>query len=123
MLWSLPRPESILYVSLVSVINSGQFWSLKRCAECSRFFLGKRRYCSDACLRNHNSKTAQQRVERLRTRKRFDQVFPKLLKLQNAVKGTSQLELLGKLPGFSPALLADIIGGKRPLKTLAAEVK
>jgi hypothetical protein len=117
--------ERILYTSLVYVLNSEQFFSLKRCAECSRFFPDgqKRQYCSDACLRKHNSKTAQQRVERLRAKNRFEQVFPKLLKLQKAAKGTSQLELLGKLPGFSPTLLADIIKGKKPLKTLAAEVK
>jgi hypothetical protein len=120
--------ESILYTFLVYVINlpHDQFFSLKRCAECSRFFPDgrKRQYCSDACLRKHNSKKAQERVEKARAKKRFNEVYPKLLKLQKAAaKGTSELELLGKLPGFTPARLADIIKGEVSLKKLAAQIK
>jgi hypothetical protein len=117
--------EGILYTFLVYVINHDQFFSLKRCAECSRFFPDgrKRQYCSDACLKSRNSRKAQERVEKARAKKRFNEVYPKLLKLQKAAKETPDLELLAKLPGFKPALLADILKGKTPLKELAAQIK
>jgi hypothetical protein len=125
MLADTSRAESILYVSLVNVVNGGQFWSLKRCAECSRFFPDgrKRQYCSDACLRRHNSKTAQARVEKARRKKRFDEVYPELLRLQSMAKRLPFSEMLDKLPSFDPKLLAIIIEGKKPLKELASQVK
>jgi hypothetical protein len=120
----ITRPESYLYSSLVHVIAGGQFWQLKRCAECSRFFLGKRKYCDITCLKKRNSLTAQRRVEKARAKKRFDEIFPKLLRLQKAAKETARpLELLDKLLGFNHKLLADIIDGKKPLKELASQVK
>ena len=122
-LWDQPRADNILYLSLMKVMDDRRFWSLKRCPECSQFFSGRQKYWPRDCLRKRDIKKAQERVEKARAKKRFDQVFPKLLRIQKAAKATSQLELLAKLPGFNPKLLADIIEGKRPLKELAAEVK
>jgi len=80
-----------------------------------------RRYLSQKT----NRRTAQQRVEKARAKKRFDQVFPRLLRLQKAAKTASQLELLGKLPGFNPKLLAAIIEGEEAVKRIgvASEIQ
>jgi hypothetical protein len=125
MLRNISGAQRLLYVSLVYVVNSEQFFSLKRCAECSRFFPDgqKRQYCSDACLRKHNSKKAQERVERARRKHRFDEVFPRLLKLQKMAKSMPLSGIVDKVPGFDPKLLAIIIEGKEPLKELVSHVK
>jgi hypothetical protein len=119
----ITHPESYLYSSLVHVINSGQFWQLKRCAECKRFFLGKRKYCAVTCLKKRNNRTAQERVEKARRTKRFNEVFPKLVRLQKMAKTAPLSEMLDKLQGFNPKLLATIIEDTKPLKELASQVK
>src|SRR5215510_2811711 len=125
MLWNISGAKRFLYVSLLQVVNDEQFFSLKRCAECSRFFPDgrKRQYCSDACLRKKNSRTAQERVERLRAKQRFDEVFPKLLKLQKMKKTAPFSKILDSVPGFDPKLLALIVENKEPLKELVSRVK
>ena len=114
-----------LYVSLVYVINSEQFFSLKRCAECSRFFPDgqKRQYCSDACLRKHNSTEAQKRVEQARVNKRWNEIKSKLIRLQALGRRLPFSEIVQRLPGFDAKLLADIIEEKRERRELANEIK
>jgi hypothetical protein len=119
----ITHPESYLYSSLVHVINSGQFWQLKRCAECKRFFLGKRKYCAVTCLKKRNNRTAQERVEKARRAKRFHEVFPKLVRLQKMAKTVPFSGIVDKVPGFDPKLLALVIEGKEPLNEIASQVK
>jgi hypothetical protein len=124
-LWNISGALRILYVSLVNVVNGEQFFSLKRCAECSRFFPDgqKRQYCSDACLRKHNSKTAQRRVEQARRMRRLREIRPKLVQLRQMGRTTALSEIVDRVPGFDPKLLALIIEDKEPLKELVSRVK
>jgi hypothetical protein len=117
--------EQRLFAALVNVINRGDFWRLRRCRMCAKFFApgAKQRYCTAACLAAHNSKTAQERVERARRKRRFKEVFPKLLRLQKIAKSTSFREMMDKVPGFDPKLLAIIAESKEPLNKLVSQIK
>lgn len=118
-------PEQRVYAAVVREILDKRFWSLRRCEECGLFFLPhpKQRYCKPECLAKRNSKKAQERVERARRNRRFKEVFPKLVQLQGFAKRKLFSDVLDKVPGFDPKLLALIIEGKEPLKDLASKVK
>ena len=121
---NVPRAESRLYAALLNLMSRKLFWRLRRCRHCGKFFSpkAKQQYCSSACLRKKNSLTAQERVERARRKRRFDEIFPKLVKLQK-MKSLPLSEVLKKVPGFDVNLLATVLEGTKPLKQLATEIK
>jgi hypothetical protein len=126
MVENISGAEQRLYAALVNVINDrGRFWRLRRCRHCARFFFprAKQQYCSDVCLGKHNSKTAQERVERARRTRRFKEIFPRLVRLQKLAKTAPFSEILDKLNGFDSKLLAIIVEGNKPLNELASDVK
>ena len=115
-------PEAYLYYCILSTLLNGQFWLLKRCRDCNRYFFGKVNFCRVACRRRYNNRTAKERVRKARATKRFREIFPKLLRLQKMSKNKSFSEMLDAVPGLAPKLLADIIEGK-PLKNIEAKHK
>ncbi len=115
-------PEAYLYYCILSTLLNRQFWILKRCRECHRFFASKVNFCRVNCRRRYNNKTAKERVRKARATKRFREIFPKLLRLQKMSKTKSFSEMLDAAPGLAPKVLADIIEGK-PLKTIEAKHK
>ncbi len=126
MLYNTSRPESGVAVSLINAINRDQFWRLRRCKQCARFFFPrqqKRRYCGDVCLREHDSTQAQKRVEQARANRRWNEVKGKLLLLQTLGRRLPFSEIVARLPGFDAKLLAEIVEEKRDRRELAKEIK
>jgi hypothetical protein len=120
----ISKSGSAFVLSCISVVNDTRFWRLRRCVQCEKFFLprGKQQTCSDKCLREREIRTAQERVEKARKKRRFDELFPKLLKLQQ-MKGHRLSEVLERVPGFDVKLLETILEGRKPLTELVSQIK
>jgi hypothetical protein len=120
----ISKAGSDVVLFCIHVINDGRFWRLRRCAQCSNFFSPHRKQlcCSDKCLRERESKTAQERVEKARKMRRWDEMFPQLVKLQK-MRDRPFSDVYDKVPGFDPKLLAMILERQKPLKELAMLIK
>jgi hypothetical protein len=128
MLTDISSPASRFTVALIGSCRDGSFWKLRRCEyqPCSKFFFPepKRRYCSRACLRSSNIAGAQERVEKSRRLKRFEEIKKKLERIKQLSKsGTSDFDLMERLPGFNPSLLKEIVHGKRAPEELSEKIK
>jgi len=128
MLTNISTPASRFAVALIGSCREGSFWKLRRCEyqPCSKFFFPKpkRRYCSYDCVRKSNIAGAQQRVEKSRRLKRFEEIKKKLERIKRLSKsGASDFELIERLPGFEPQLLKEIVYGKQAPEELSEQIK
>ena len=63
------------------------------------------------------------RVMKFRANHRFQEIRPKLLRLQEMVGEMSRKKLESSVPGLKPELLDEIIGGRKDLKDLSHRIK
>jgi hypothetical protein len=73
--------------------------------------------------REHDSTQAQKRVEQARADRRWNEIKGKLLQLQALGRRLPFSEIVERLPGFEPKLLAEIVEEKRDRRELAKEIK